>query len=232
MIKKCFLLLLFLPLICFGLQTKSVLSNETVAAEVSTTELTRIFVANDRIKSIRGVDGSYIYKNDDAKGEIYLKPTEAFQKKIFNIFITTENGNTFTLMLIPKDIPAQTIMIKTKNVNFKAAGKWETSASYQNTLLNLINAMINNANPEGYAVSEVLLGKKILLGNIAELKLIKTYTGMHLRGEIYQLNNRADKAINITEKEFYRANTRAVAISSSVVQKNSSALVYVVIDND
>jgi len=210
-----------------GFQGLNLNPNESATAKISSSELSRIFVEGDRIKSIRGMENSYIFKSDNTKGEIYLKPTAAYQGRMFTVFINTESGRTFTLLLIPIDATSQTIMIKPPAI-IKKAEKWERLLPYENTLLNIVLAMFNETELDGFEVKNVIDVKPKYLGDIATLKLLTVYNGNHLTGEIFEVKNRKKTKIIITEKEFYKPNARAISLKDHVIEGEASTLLYVV----
>jgi len=211
----------------FGFQSLNLNPNDSASAKISSLELSRIFVEGERIKSIRGMENTYIFKSDNTKGEIYLKPTPLYQTKMFTVFINTESGRTFTLLLTPVDVPSQTIMIKSQGI-IKKAEKWERILPYEGTLVNLVLAMFNETEIDGFEVKNVIDVKPKFLGDIATLKLLTVYNGNHLTGEVFEVKNRKKSQIVITEKEFYKPNARAIALKDHVIEGGASTLLYVI----
>ena len=215
----------------YGLQTLHLKVNESGTAKISAFELSRIFVDGDRIQSVRGIDNTYVFKSDRITGEVFLKPTPEYQQKPFTVHLTTEGGRTFSLLLIPFGTPAQNIMIKPQGVKKKQAEKWEVSLPYEKTLTNLIIAMFNGSEPEGFDVENISEAKKSYLGDVATLQLQTVYIGERLKGEIYVITNRKKIPITRTESEFYRVGTRAIALSENVIPGQKSTFLYVITNN-
>lgn len=235
MSKQLYLICLLVLLntnIAYALQTKIVADNETITAYIAKSELTRIFVAGDRIKHVRGIEGVYTYQNDNEQGAIFIKPTVSYTKQPFSLFITTEYGKNYMLLLVPKETTADSIMLVPKDSNKPQAKKWEEFASYEHTLVRLIVAMVNNTIPEGYAVNHITKVKRLALKDMAYLQLITTYQGNYLRGEVYKLQNHLTKSITIAEQDLYRPTTRAIAISQHVIPPKKTTYVYLVMSND
>ena len=211
-------LLLSMLLICShasALQIKSVVDNETTAAKVSSSDVTRIFVQGDRIKSLCGVKGAYTRENDEGNGEVYIQPTPAYQERAFTILVDTEEGRHFTLLLTPVSVPSDTLMLIPKGVAKLKAEHFEQSSPYETTISRLMRAMVNAEVPEGYAVTQVNNPKLYLLGNIAKVQLKTVYQGLNLRGEIFEITNTKSCPITLDEREFYK--TGAVAISLQAI---------------
>src|SRR5580700_7745977 len=95
----------FLAMLCYiasanALQVKSAKDNETVFFKISEKEYSRIFVASDRIVSVKGRNSLYEikeFKGQHDDGTLYIRPIALYPKKPFSIFITTEQGHHFTL---------------------------------------------------------------------------------------------------------------------------------------
>jgi hypothetical protein len=87
-----FLSLIFVTQNVFALQIKSVVDNETTTAKISSTDVTRIFVQGDRIRSVKGLKGAYTRENDEKNGEVYSQPSGYYEDRAFNILVSTEYG--------------------------------------------------------------------------------------------------------------------------------------------
>lgn len=93
-----------------ALQIKNIIQDERLAAKISFYDLNRIEVRGDRISSVFGNSGAFTVDQDTQKGHLYIKPTGSRQP--LSITITTENGLTQDLILIPFDIPGETLILK------------------------------------------------------------------------------------------------------------------------
>jgi len=215
----------------FATQLKLATDNKTVEAKISAKELTRIFVDGDRIVQVRGVEGAYTLNKDNSQGAIYIQPTPAYRARAFNIFITTEQGHTYPLFLLPLDVPSETIRLKPITAANAAAEHWETNSSYEQTLVDLITAMVNRARPEGFAVVDV---SKVLPSQTGVLKVyLKTaYLGKRLRGEILHIFNKSNSTVHLAERQFYTANTRALALFDQDIAPQQSTYLYRVVNNE
>lgn len=98
-----------------AMQEKIVSADSEVEAFISARDLTRIKAVEDRIRAIRASDGELELTQDKQLGEIYLRPANDTLAPI-NIFVTTEKGFTYKLLMIPKRIPSEQIILKNKGV--------------------------------------------------------------------------------------------------------------------
>ena len=91
----------------------------SVAAKLSQKEPTRIKVEGTAIGEVFGnvwqdktnPAGEVIVETDPAKGELYVRPVSASATKPINLFVSTTHA-TYTLLLQPVDMPADTIVLR------------------------------------------------------------------------------------------------------------------------
>jgi hypothetical protein len=211
-----------------------------------------------RIECKSGEIGEIIYSKDKeiTVEKSITKPNNAFIK--LKQVVGTSNGvvisktiNTFnreiylecgkklySFILVPKDITAQTIIIKSNNHNkqhitmqdVKKAQKFEKAKDYETTLLNLIRSVYKEEIPTGYSV--VLKDK--VVEDFQELTLIdyKVYVGSHYSVHEYIIN--AKKLLsNLEEKTFldYIDHPLAIAITKYTIKPYEKARLLVVSNN-
>ncbi len=229
--KWFFLSLLFFTIPAFALQIKSVMSNDTVTANVSQNNKTRIFVSNDRISAIRGTPSAYTYINDDINGQVFITPTPDFKNKPFSLFITTEKGKTYGLNLTPVSSLSNSIMLKPQESISKKVAHRKNINHHENPVLELLHFMMNSMTPDSYTVTVISNRKPQTFNTIGTLQLITVYQGKILRGEIYRLSNTSNTPITVTDTQLSIANTRAIAIQAHTIAPHASTLVYEVINH-
>jgi conjugal transfer pilus assembly protein TraK len=215
----------------YALQTKPVKDNQTVFVKISSTEPSRIFVSGDRISKTRGMDGVYDLKKDDSLGEVFIQPSPSFQHKPFNLFVTTEQGHHYTLLLNPMGIPAETIELKPLSPSALLASRWERSSPYSDVLINLMHDMTNNNKPEGYAVIDLGKVKPKKLDNCLTMQLLTIYRGNHLQGEIWKLKNDGRGTIRLNPRQFYVDDARALSLNDESLDAGAETLLYRVVSH-
>lgn len=215
----------------FALQIKNAIDNETVIAKVSATDVTRIFVMGDRIKSVKGVKGAYTRDNDEKNGEVYLQPSSFYQDRAFTVLIATEQGRHFTLLLTPTSSPAETLMLVPKGVGHEQAGRFEQASFYELTLNHLLQAMKNGTLPEGYVERAVNNKTTYFLNRNLSIQLHAIYEGHHLRGEIYTITNKLNVPVQLDERAFYKAGTRAISLDVIYLLSKASTHLYRIVSN-
>src|SRR3989344_8927754 len=107
---RLLLLALLLPSVASAVQILEVTEGQPAYAKISARELTRLKIVDGRIESVRGIQGEITIEPDPNTGEAYLRPNTA--SKIISLFITSDSGATYTLLLSPDAIPATNIIIK------------------------------------------------------------------------------------------------------------------------
>jgi hypothetical protein len=85
--------------------------NKRIEASICADSMNRIAVANDRITQIFGDEGTFESQNDEATGQIFLKPTPDNGPKNLSLTLITEQGVTQDLTLKPTEKSAKTLIL-------------------------------------------------------------------------------------------------------------------------
>lgn len=226
-----FVLMYILSIPAFALQIKEIKDNQTVTANISAKELTRIFVYGDRVQNVRGVQGAYELTKDERLGAVFIKLSPMYSKKPFNLFVTTELGHTYNLLLTPIDIPAETIELKPLSPVMTVAKRWEKNSPYIEKIIQLTSYMVNEIKPEGYAVVDFPKIKQKSLPSGLNMQLVTLYRGANLEGEIWRLKNTCRKTLYLKAKEFFNHHVRAISLDKTVLHCNEETYLYRVVDH-
>lgn len=234
--RKCsFFILLSLQIIfiesCIALQTIPIADNQTKHITISANELSRIFIKDDRIQSVRGLEGAYILTKDSNQGQIFIKPTPPYQTRPFNLFITTEKSRNFNLCVKASAVSGQDIELKPTTPG-KEAENWEKNSDYSQILVKLISGMINDEVPSGYSVVYPDKKPETIKYTNFTTRLQKRYLGKHLYGEKILVQNRRNSKINLTEQMFYQDGIRAITILDSSVSAKGQTMVFRVMSDE
>ena len=117
--------------------------------------------------------------------------------KPFYLFISTEQGRHYVLNLTPRFTRhADILAIKPQELEKEAAKTWETSERYTQTLIRLVDAVLQQNIPTGYMQTVLKKPKEFTVGKNFDLKLTDQYIGAHLSVEIYQLTNHSRQKSN------------------------------------
>jgi type-F conjugative transfer system secretin TraK len=229
--SRYLLFLLLWPLCSVAEQVKLAQDNKTISIKISAKELTRIYVEGDRIFQVRGSDRTYHLEKDEREGAIFIRPQPHQQTKPFSLFLTTEQGRTYPLLLIPLDVPSETVAIKPTSPSPLAARRWETSTSYANTVANLVTSMANGERPTGYAVTSIQRTKPTEAGSLS-LQLKTHYVGARLKGEIIAVTNTSDSTQQLNPQQFYSKDVYAIALANEQLSPGSQTLLYRVMKHE
>jgi conjugal transfer pilus assembly protein TraK len=164
---------------------------------------------------------------------LYISPKSS--EKPVGIFVTGAGTNdpVVSLTLIPRNIPAQTIILQMDEDPTSAAassqpGESEAS-SYTDRLRGILRHVVIGKTPAGF--SEGLL--PVAVGRMDALLVMpeKRYSGQHLDVFKYRVENVGQTEIELAESSFYRDGVRAVSIYPVIkLRKGMSTSVFVLSD--
>jgi conjugal transfer pilus assembly protein TraK len=167
---------------------------------------------------------------DAATGQALIRP---LVKDPFGVFVFSQSGKTYTLVLQPQDIPGETIVIKEATVPVSAAsrpGDIEKAASYQQAISKMIHALAGETALDGIEIKKTW--DEIRLWKGARFALERVLTGHTLVGEQYRLFNLSDAPMRLAEQEFYKKGVLAVSVRDLTVEPGRSTQVFVVRRNE
>ena len=146
---------------------------------------------------------------------IPIEETDPFgRKKIIYKAKPTEvyaycSGKVFSLILNPKDVPAETIVLKIRKTDRKEAESFEKANPYEETLLKLIKYAYKEDIPPGYTAKEV--NRIVKDYRNLEVALKRVYIGDSFR--VYEYILTAKSPVNLTEAQFLKLVNSPLAIS-------------------
>ena len=165
---------------------------------------------------------------------LYLSPKSS--EKPVGIFVTGSGVNdpVVSLTLIPRNIPAQTLILQLDEDRSSAAGADQSgesaeASSYTDRLRGILRSVVLAKTPAGF--SEGLL--PMAVGRMDALLVMpeKRYSGQHLDVFKYRVENVGPEEIELAEPSFYRDGVRAVSIYPVLkLRKGMSTSVFVLSD--
>lgn len=242
-----------------ALQTKTVRDGVSVEAVVSLTEPTRIRVEGAKIVDVVGrihssscvskttdtakaeapavnPQGEFVLACDLAKGEIFVSPVpgslvaKGKPNKPINIFVSTEKA-TYTLVLRPADLPADTIVLVDKSIRTgdasikQRAGK---SSTHVRALKEMLLVMSGARSADDISIEEV--GQERQLWREARFVHLRRFAGRGLAGDAYLLTNVSSQPMVLAEQEFDRegGGVLGIAIERMNLLPGEQTPVYVI----
>jgi len=163
------------------------------------------------------------FKQDEESGQSVEAPEQ--------IYILTED-NTYTIVLVPRSIPAETVIAKVKGIADKdEVIKWEKEHPYISTMKSLIKAMYIGVPPSGYEMVKTDVDKYTSMWEGISQILGYKYVGVTLVGEKFILTNNTADTIRLQESEFYHDGVVAVSIDSHEILPGQTTDLYMVKKN-
>ncbi len=211
----------------FAAQMKDMEDGDEAVAEISKSDINRIKLSGDRIRATNANAGEMEISKDNITGEIFIRATKYSENKPLNIFITSEQNFTYKLLLYPKAIPAEQIIIKNDAVVSHADEDVAkiSKNSYQQQIIALLKAMRTKSKLEQYQISN--LRKNIDLGDLT-LKRTSTYKGQNFIGETFLLINDSNKVLELEEKMFFKNGVRAIKIENPMLLPDEATEIFIV----
>jgi conjugal transfer pilus assembly protein TraK len=205
----------------------------SATAKLSIKDPTRIRVEGARITDVRGsvirtkdnTAGLLSVSLDEDKGELYLQPVGARGlPPATSIFVSTAT-TTYTLVLVPMDIPADTIAIQDRGLAFAAPNK--RLPGHERELITLLKTVATQASPP--ALHVVTVNRPVRLWDEARFVLEQRYEG-HPRWtvEVFELTNLTASPMVLDEREFLTEGVAAVALEQTILAPGEAVPVRVV----
>lgn len=220
------LITLLLPTSALALQVVEVVDGKSVPIVVSMKELNRIAMADGaRIDHLWGPQDRMVLEPDNTGGQLFVR---SLGSAPFSMFVKGDNGETYTLLATPKDIPAETIFLRPP---YRATTQQsaERALPYTKRIEQLAKALGQHALPDGYMPIQSAL--VVPLWTEVHFKREMTYRGDSLSGEIYRLTNLTKEELRIEEREFANVPgdpVAAVAIDTHLLKPQESTEVFII----
>jgi hypothetical protein len=196
-------------LVCFTDINKTVYSKEK-NMEIET-EGRDAFIKNLAVKSADQLTGQTTVRYDTRPKELYVMC----------------GAKTFSIILVPDDIPATTIWLKSRYADKTKAAGFEAS-DYQNTFFKLIKAGYNEDIPDGYDVEDIDKPQaKFKEGTLVHRR---NYTGDMF--QLVELIFIANEDVNLDELQILETlkfkNTLAVSIVDETLAPHQQTRIFLV----
>lgn len=186
-----------------------------IQVPISQDGLTRIKVQDDRILHVFGNAGEYVLETDENQGQIFIRPKSSEEEtnvKPISLTLTTEEGHTQDLRLIPKHQAPEAIILKSDNALKQEIekdpfngdpfnGKKFSSASiFREEVEGLMQALQEGRIPLGYKEMPI---------NLTTLnepyQRVREIQGEKLRGLTYHTQNKTQNIQALSESEVVKA---------------------------
>ena len=214
-----------MPVLGYAEQRLVVQQGGNITANIASSALNRIAVQGDRIASIKGSAGQFQLEKDLSLGQIFIRPNSEDDKTPIHIYITTEQGHTYSLTLLSTDMPAENIIL-VSNSNQNKSANWETTAPYETVLVNIIKAMHNQSELEGFYSKPKSKYNHKIKGLLITNQ--ESYLGDKLQGYHYQVENITENEMILKHADFYKNDVRAISILTKTLPPQGKTSLYIV----
>lgn len=157
---------------------------------------------------------------------VYIAFKPGTQRATQIYFEPAESGPVLGLQLIPKNIPAQTILVEDAGFSTAAQKKSHKSNDYISSIQSLMETVALGGTPNGYSIIEMKLSPIVMNNLIIELERKLS----HRDGDIYiyKVTNPTEKQTTLRESEFDGDLVQAVSIyPKPLLMKDESTKVIV-----
>ncbi|MFB9214240.1 type-F conjugative transfer system secretin TraK [Vibrio sinaloensis] len=204
---------------------------DTIPLSLSSININRLVVKNDRILSIVCPKGfcTSAGNQKDASGSITLKINIQLP---FTAHLTTEKGRLFALFITPKATPALVTEFSWTDAYKEQESVIERSADYPAAMIALTKAMMRHVH-DGTPISGFkrhVVDQKTLPKDENKLAIIpKTvFVGKSYSGIIYHVKNQGTEDVSLTTAQFYSYSARAAALDSYSLKPGQSTTLYLI----
>jgi type-F conjugative transfer system secretin TraK len=203
-----------------------------ISATISLSELNRIRVEGGKIDGIRISKGILEYSRDEKSGDIFINLLKR-NKRPVNIFLTSDSGSTFKLLLIPKDIPAEQIFLIERVVK----NGIKVFDNYQDQLTSFYKNLYDGITPKDYKVSNhkfSSLFNSLPIGkNTHDLKIALKSSYIptkpnNFRGDIYEIRNKSKFSQILNPQNFYQEGIRGIKFDTYLLNPKEVTKMYII----
>ncbi len=140
------------------------------------------------------------------------------------LILMSSTGEIYPLVLAPKNIPAETIVLRMREDTTEAL-KWEMALGQVKAVKELIKGMYIEIPPRGFIV-ERLNEDKTEWKEVSKT-LIRKYNGAMLTGEVFMLKAQ-NAPVVLDEKEFHKKGILAVSLEKYELAPEETTKLYTV----
>lgn len=132
----------------------------------------------------------------ESVGEPEIIYDKAKSSEVF--FVTADR--TYSFVLNPKDIEAETIIVNDFSVSKGEILKYESDDPYMSTMAKITENILKGGTPQGYKAKKI---DKILSSNeILVIKELMNYDGVLYKATLLEVENKTDKALRLDAKDY------------------------------
>lgn len=211
------ILCLYMMLVCNALgalQTKWV-TDTPVRAQVARGELNRIQIKDDRIVKAFGRAGTFDLESDPDSGQLFIHPAQ--ESKPIALTLISEQGQTIDLLLMPRKVPAETIVLRLRQTDKGAAQAFEQAQPFEETIKKLVQAMAQGKTISGFEVH--YFERPVKVWSDLKITEIAHFKGKRFLGQVFKVQNTAEQDKVLHEKDFFFSQD---VVATSILRRHLS----------
>ncbi|MCW8966242.1 MAG: type-F conjugative transfer system secretin TraK [Candidatus Pacearchaeota archaeon] len=203
-----------------AIQLVDVDESKPMAMSISSTNPTIIRAQGTKIVEITAGQ-NYAAISEDSNGNAILTPQTL---NPFTAFVSLENGQIMNLLLVPKDLPGDTIILKTDAQ--QASRVLFNEMEYTKAIKYML--FVTATGDEVSGITKKKINKEIKLWKEAKLFHTDTHEADDIEGKRFVLTNVSDKPLVVREEEFHRNGTLGVSIVKHALSPGESTQIFVI----
>lgn len=204
-------------------------------ASISKSSLSRISIDGGRIQNVKWLDGELDIQKDASNGQVFVRATT---NKTTSLFVNSDDGKTYLLLLSPTATTGDSIIIDAKAKERQAAmiaaqtppppqAVSYRANDYVRSLKQLMAAMMNGTVSSMGLHSETSYLTVPLWQNTLFVQT-KQYTAADMKAEVYTLTNTGTETLVLKEQEFYREGVYAVSARKHILLPGEMTEVFII----
>jgi conjugal transfer pilus assembly protein TraK len=208
-------------------------NSQHVQVNISARETNRLAIEGRRIVNVvPGQAGMIKAKKDEVQGALYftLDPDSPATGTIA-LFVDDDQGVTYKLILVPRAISAEEIILRPPADKRAAVKRTVTAdgraASYERRIKDLMLVMTDDELQDS-AAEKVDVNREVPLWKEGRLILASKYLMGDFVGERYHLTNVSSSDMLLVEQELYRRGVRAVSVKNQTLAPGNATEIYIV----
>lgn len=205
-----------------------------VEVNISAKEQNRLAVAGRHIVTVvPSAKGAISYQKDEAQGALYFALSDGLPGgSTVTLFVGDDRGQTYKIILVPKSIPGEEIILQPPQVREASESVAVSSGSRASAYLRRAKALtlLMAEDTPGARAQKTPINREIPLWKEGRLVFLSKVTDGDIVGETYRLTNTSPSPMALAEQELYRKGVRAVSIEHHTLAQGQSTDIFVVRD--
>lgn len=215
-----------MPFSLFGAVVENFDTLNLITCELSSSHHNRIFVEEDRIKSVVIPRGPILAKVDPNSGHLFVFSNHPRPPKT-TMTIVTELGDVQDIEMVFSDIPSQTIYLSYPEEEIDYGEL--VSKNREEEISDIINAISSGKVPVGFECQKSPR-EKVYIGHRVYVVKSQSYVGCSEEVHVYDVFNSSYHTANISRCDFEFLNPNWILIDENQIRRGCKVQVIVGVD--